>query len=243
MKKFTFVIFALFFFSLLPGLNKAAFAKKGGGHGPGGWSHKGDKHQIDNKKGNKNTKQGFTTQNAVSKNQKAKKKGDFATLVKATPVDEINLRPALQVERAVAKYVLAFEAYNEAKKSEDPAIRAKTAEYLKNYRETYAEFLKMMRNDNLYDPKMPKNMAGDYNRKHLEVKNEEREWGGEGLKSVSEYVKNQISNGGDPKIVASYIEDMLPLEPLSYAPSDFSDYSDIDDELLKDGSFDQNFGM
>ena len=41
-------------------------------------------------------------------------------------------------------------------------------------------------------------------------------------------------------MVAGYIEDVLPIEPLSYAPSDaLSGYSDLDDDLLNDGSFDQ----
>lgn len=232
MKKFTFVIFTVFLFSLLPGLDNQAYAHK---HGPNPWNR--------NKKNNTG---GGSLQSSASKNQtsnkkpKDNKKGHFANLVKSTPVEDINLRPAVQVERAVAKYVLAFEAYNEAKKSENPDVRARTAEYLRNYRESYAEFLKMMRNDNLYDPKMPKDPAGDYNRKHLEVKNDEREWSGDGLKNVSEYVKKEISAGGDPKIVASYIEDVLPIQPLSYAPSDiFSGYSDLDDDLLNDGSFDQ----
>ena len=220
-------------FSLLPGLDNQAYAHK---HGPKpGW-----------KPNKKNNTGAGSLQSSASKNQtsnkkpKDNKKGHFANLVKSTPVEDINLRPAVQVERAVAKYVLAFEAYNEAKKSENPDVRARTAEYLRNYRESYAEFLKMMRNDNLYDPKMPKDMAGDYNRKHFEVKNEEREWSGDGLKNVSDYVKKEISAGGDPKMVASYIEDVLPIEPLSYAPSDsLSGYSDLDDDLLNDGSFDQ----
>lgn len=233
MKKFTFVIFTVFLFSLLPGLDNQAYAHK---HGPKpSW-----------KPNKKNNTGAGSLQSSASKNQtsnkkpKDNKKGRFANLVKSTPVEDINLRPAVQVERAVAKYVLAFEAYNEAKKSENPDVRARTAEYLRNYRESYAEFLKMMRNDNLYDPKMPKDMAGDYNRKHFEVKNEEREWSGDGLKNVSDYVKKEISAGGDPKMVASYIEDVLPIEPLSYAPSDaLSGYSDLDDDLLNDGSFDQ----
>lgn len=233
MKKFTFVIFTVFLFSLLPGLDNQAYAHK---HGPKpSW-----------KPNKKNNTGAGSLQSSASKNQtsnkkpKDNKKGRFANLVKSTPVEDIKLRPAVQVERAVAKYVLAFEAYNEAKKSENPDVRARTAEYLRNYRESYAEFLKMMRNDNLYDPKMPKDMAGDYNRKHLEVKNDEREWSGDGLKNVSKYVKKEISAGGDPKIVASYIEDVLPIQPLSYAPSDiFSGYSDLDDDLLNDGSFDQ----
>lgn len=227
MKKFTFVIFTVFLFSLLPGLDNQAYAHKHG-HKPS-WPNK------------KNNTGGGSLQNQTSnKKPKDNKKGHFANLVKSTPVEDINLRPAVQVERAVAKYVLAFEAYNEAKKSENPDVRARTAEYLRNYRESYAEFLKMMRNDNLYDPKMPKDMAGDYNRKHFEVKNEEREWSGDGLKNVSDYVKKEISAGGDPKMVASYIEDVLPIEPLSYAPSDsLSGYSDLDDDLLNDGSFDQ----
>ncbi|NLV93936.1 MAG: hypothetical protein GX031_05195 [Candidatus Riflebacteria bacterium] len=228
MKKFTFVIFTVFLFSLLPGLDNQAYA-----HKPGpkpGWKR--------NKKNN--TGAGSLQNQTSNKKPKDNKKGHFANLVKSTPVEDINLRPAVQVERAVAKYVLAFEAYNEAKKSENPDVRARTAEHLRNYRESYAEFLKMMRNDNLYDPKMPKDMAGDYNRKHFEVKNEEREWSGDGLKNVSDYVKKEISAGGDPKMVASYIEDVLPIEPLSYAPSDsLSGYSDLDDDLLNDGSFDQ----
>lgn len=228
MKKFTFVIFTVFLFSLLPGLDNQAYAHK---HGPKpSWKPK-----------RKNNAGAGSLQNQTSNNKpKDNKKGHFANLVKSTPVEDINLRPAVQVERAVAKYVLAFEAYNEAKKSENPDVRARTAEHLRNYRESYAEFLKMMRNDNLYDPKMPKDMAGDYNRKHFEVKNEEREWSGDGLKNVSDYVKKEISAGGDPKMVASYIEDVLPIEPLSYAPSDsLSGYSDLDDDLLNDGSFDQ----
>lgn len=234
MKKFTFVIFTVFLFSLLPGLDNQAYAHK---HG-----HKhGHKPIWPNKKNNTGAD---SLQSSASKNQtsnkkpKDNKKGRFADLVKSTPVEDINLRPAVQVERAVAKYILAFEAYNEAKKSENPDVRARTAEYLRNYRESYAEFLKMMRNDNLYDPKMPKDMAGDYNRKHFEVKNDEREWSGDGLKNVSDYVKKEISAGGDPKMVASYIEDVPPIEPLSYAPSDaLSGYSDLDDDLLNDGSF------
>lgn len=233
MKKFTFVIFTVFLFSLLPGLNNLAYAHpkpKWGGN------KKNNRGQISAQNAAINNQ----TSNKKTKDDKKKKKGDFGEIVKSTPVDEIKLRPAVQVERAVAKYVLAFEAYNEAKKSENPDVRARTAEYLRNYRESYAEFLKMMRNDNLYDPKMPKDPAGDYNRKHLEVKNDEREWSGDGLKNVSKYVKKEISAGGDPKIVASYIEDVLPIQPLSYAPSDiFSGYSDLDDDLLNDGSFDQ----
>lgn len=235
MKKFTFVIFTVFLFSLLPGLDNQAYAHKHG-HKPSWPNKKNNTGQISAQNAAINNQ----TSNKKTKDDKKKKKGDFGEIVKSTPVEDINLRPAVQVERAVAKYVLAFEAYNEAKKSENPDVRARTAEYLRNYRESYAEFLKMMRNDNLYDPKMPKDMAGDYNRKHFEVKNEEREWSGDGLKNVSEYVKKEISAGGDPKMVATYIEDVLPIEPLSYAPSDaLSGYSDLDDDLLNDGSFDQ----
>ena len=97
MKKFTFVIFTVFLFSLLPGLDNQAYAHK---HGP----------KPNWKPNKKNNTGAGSLQSSGSKNQtsnkkpKDNKKGRFANLVKSTPVDEIKLRPAVQVERAVAKY-------------------------------------------------------------------------------------------------------------------------------------------
>lgn len=97
MKKFTFVIFTVFLFSLLPGLDNQAYANK---YGPKpSW-----------KPNKKNNTGAGSLQSSESKNQtsnnkpKDNKKGHFANLVKSTPVEDIKLRPAVQVERAVAKY-------------------------------------------------------------------------------------------------------------------------------------------
>jgi hypothetical protein len=86
------------------------------------------------------------------------------------PVDDIKLRDPLQLEQAGMEYMLAYEAWLEARRSKDPEARANIVRLMKEYREAYARFLAMLREDKLYEPQKPKNPAGWYNQNTKEQK-------------------------------------------------------------------------
>ncbi len=135
-------------------------------------------------------------------------------------VDEIQLRPALEIEQAVMEYMLAFEAYQSARKSTDPEVRGKMVQYMKQYREAYARFLDMMREDKLYEPQKPKNPAGRYNRKHQKQKGHKRQWASTAAKKTREKVKKLVESGASPEAIRVAIKESLPAAPMSVDPID-----------------------
>ncbi len=135
-------------------------------------------------------------------------------------VDEIKLRPALEIEQAVMEYMLAFEAYQSARKSSDPEIRGKMVQYMKQYREAYARFLDMMREDKLYEPQKPKNPAGRYNRKYEKQKGSKRKWHPTAAEKTREKVKKMVEAGASPEAIKATIKESLPAAPMSVDPMD-----------------------
>jgi len=135
-------------------------------------------------------------------------------------VDEIKLRPALEIEQAVMEYMLAFEAYQSARKSSDPEIRGKMVQYMKQYREAYARFLDMMREDKLYEPQKPKNPAGRYNRKYEKQKGSKRKWHPTAARQTREKVKKMVEAGASPEAIKATIKESLPAAPMSVDPMD-----------------------
>lgn len=135
-------------------------------------------------------------------------------------VDEIQLRPPLEIEQAVMEYMLAFEAYQSARKSTDPEVRGKMVQYMKQYREAYARFLDMMREDKLYEPQKPKNPAGRYNRKHEKQKGHKRQWASTAAKKTREKVKKLVESGASPEEIRVAIKASLPAAPMSVDPID-----------------------
>ena len=135
-------------------------------------------------------------------------------------VDEIKLRPALEIEQAVMEYMLAFEAYQSSRKSTDPEVRGKMVQYMKQYREAYARFLDMMREDKLYEPQKPKNPAGRYNRKHEKQKGYKRQWASTAAKKTREKVKKLVESGASPETIRAAIKESLPVAPMSVDPID-----------------------
>lgn len=133
-------------------------------------------------------------------------------------VDEIQLRPALEIEQAVMEYMLAFEAYQSARKSTDPEVRGKMVQYMKQYREAYARFLDMMREDKLYEPQKPKNPAGRYNRKHEKQKGHKRQWASTAAQKSREKVKKLVEAGASPDEIRVAIKASLPAAPMSVDP-------------------------
>jgi len=135
-------------------------------------------------------------------------------------VDEIKLRSPLEIEQAVMEYMLAFEAYQSARKSSDPEVRGKMVQYMKQYREAYARFLDMMREDNLYEPQKPKNPAGRYNRKHMKQKGSKRQWRATAARQTREKVKKMVEAGASPEAIKATIKESLPAAPMSVDPMD-----------------------
>ncbi|MEW6710749.1 MAG: hypothetical protein AB1403_13060 [Candidatus Riflebacteria bacterium] len=135
--------------------------------------------------------------------------------------DKIVLRDALELEKAAMQYVLAYEAYVEAKNSKDPETRGKTVELMKDYRKAYASFLAILREDNLYHPQKPKNPAGWFNKKHKEVKGEKREWKKTAMTEVRKMVKDMVKKGKSPKEIKDFISKKMPSTPMSRTPSEY----------------------
>jgi hypothetical protein len=135
-------------------------------------------------------------------------------------VDDINLREPLEIEQAVMEYMLAFEAYQSARRSKNPEIRGKMVQYMKQYREAYARFLIMMREDKLYEPQKPKNPAGRYNRKHLKQKGHKRQWRNTAAQNTREKVKKMVEAGVSPELIKEEIKASLPVVPMSIDPID-----------------------
>lgn len=133
----------------------------------------------------------------------------------AVNVEEINLRPALEIEQAVMEYMLAFEAYQSARKSKDPDTRAKMVQYMKQYREAYARFLSMMREDKLYEPQKPKNPAGRYNKKHESQKGYKRDWKKTAGKELRGKIKKMVEAGATPDEIKKKIRESLPRQEMS----------------------------
>ena len=59
---------------------------------------------------------------------------------------------SFQLEKALMKYVLTYEAYQKAKQSPNKEIRANLPKYVRLYREAYAQYLELLRKAELYDP-------------------------------------------------------------------------------------------
>jgi len=135
-------------------------------------------------------------------------------------VDSINLRDPIELEQAVMEYMLAFEAYQSARKSSNPETRGKMVQYMKQYREAYARFLSMIRDDKLYEPQKPKNPAGRYNRKHAKQKGHKRQWRNTAAKATREKVKKLVEAGAEPEAIKKEIKASLPQIPLSVDPID-----------------------
>lgn len=135
------------------------------------------------------------------------------------PVDDIKLRDPLLLEQAAMEYMLAFEAYVEARRSKNPDIRGKVVLLMKEYRQAYAKFLSMLREDKLYDPQKPKNPAGWYDKKHEKTHGNKRDWKKTDAGDLRKTVKEMVKRGASPEEIKAYIKTSLPTTSMSTAPN------------------------
>lgn len=139
----------------------------------------------------------------------------FADDPSDSEVDEIQLREPLELERAVMEYMLAFEAYTAARRSKDPQVRGRLVPLMREYRNSYARFLEMLREDKLYRPNRPKDPAGWYDKKHEKTKGYKRDWKKTDAKELRAQVKEMVKNGASPEEIKAFIRSQLPAAPMS----------------------------
>lgn len=140
--------------------------------------------------------------------------------VSTVEVEEVELRDPLDLECAALEYMLAYEAYIEARTSKDPAVRSKTVQYMQDYRNAYAAFLMMLREDKLVEPNKPKNPEGWYNKKHEKVSGKKRVWANDDAGKLRKKVKEKVASGASPTEIRAFIQENMPTTPMSYVPDE-----------------------
>ena len=115
------------------------------------------------------------------------------------------------LEKALMKYVLTYEAYQKAKQSPNKEVRAKLPKYVRLYREAYAQYLELLRKAELYDPSdenKNNDPAGNFNK--TRPSKQQVKWGAVKSGSQREQVKKVVENGGDPDEVCVVVKQNLP---------------------------------
>lgn len=134
-----------------------------------------------------------------------------------------------QLEKALMKYVLTYEAYQKAKQSTNKEVRANLPKYIRLYREAYAQYLELLRQAELYDPKDKDNdPAGNYNRREQSHGRKKQNWKPVKSASQREQVKRVVENGGNPDDVYVVVKQNLPTKAFSQVEG-ATDTADISD--------------
>ena len=121
-----------------------------------------------------------------------------------------------ELEKALMKYVLTYEAYQKAKQSKNKEVRTKLPKYVRLYREAYAQYLELLREAELYDPsdeKKENDPAGNYNKG--KPSKQQVKWGAVKSGSQREQVKKVVENGGDPDEVCVVVKQNLPKKKIA----------------------------
>lgn len=104
----------------------------------------------------------------------------------------------VEYEKALMRYVLSYEALQNAK--QDPEQSSKLPKLYKKYRENYSKYIKLLHDEELYNPedeKSENDPGGNYNKKKGNDHLPQRQWASVNTKTARENVKTQIKNGGD----------------------------------------------
>ncbi len=143
------------------------------------------------------------------------------------------------------KYVVTYEAYQIAKQSTNKEVRANLPKYIRLYREAYAQYLELLRQAELYDPKDKDNdPAGNYNRKEQSHGRKKQNWKPVNSSSQREQVKRVVENGGNPDDFYVVVRQNLPTKAFSQVEgaTDTTDISDSTDNIENSNLVDQKTG-
>ena len=150
-----------------------------------------------------------------------------------------------QLEKALMKYVLTYEAYQKAKQSTNKEVRANLPKYIRLYREAYAQYLELLRQAELYDPKDKDNdPVGNFNRKEQSHGRKKRNFKPVKSGSQREQVKRVVENGGNPDDVYLVVKQNLPSKSYSVeeGASDTADVAGSTDDTESQSLVDQQTG-
>lgn len=128
------------------------------------------------------------------------------------------------LEKALMKYVLTYEAYQKAKQSPNKEVRAKLPKYVRLYREAYAQYLELLREAELYDPSdenKDNDPAGNFNKGR--TGKQKVKWGAVKSGSQREQVKKVVENGGDPDEVCVVVKQNLPKKKIAKTEQEIED--------------------
>ncbi len=129
-----------------------------------------------------------------------------------------------ELEKALMKYVLTYEAYQKAKQSPNKEVRANLPKYIRLYREAYAQYLELLRESELYDPSdenKKNDPAGNFNAGRP-AKQQVR-WGAVKSGSQREQVKKVVENGGNPDEVCVVVKQNLPKKKIAKTEQEIED--------------------
>lgn len=136
---------------------------------------------------------------------------------------------ALKLEQALMKYILCYEAYIDAKQSDNPETRAQLGQFMKAYRESYAQYLALLHDADLYNPdEKANNPAGHYNQKQIAKGGYGRVWLPVSSKAKREQIKDLINQGKSIEEIMNTVEGSIPCSTSSASdvPDDAYDWTD-----------------
>ena len=131
-----------------------------------------------------------------------------------------------QLESALMKYILTYEAYLDAKQSDNIEVRKDLAKYVKAYRESYAQYLALLHDSDLYEPtKKSNDPAGHFNKKQREKGRDPQLWAAVNCKEERERIKQLIKEGKSIDEIMQAVEQELPATTLSSTPEESEGFS------------------
>ena len=120
-------------------------------------------------------------------------------------------------EQALMKYVLAYEAFQQAKT--DPNKKSQLPLYIRKYRESYAQYLQLMRDNNLYDPTDDEKLndpVGNFNKLRKDKNKPKKKFKPVDTSKARQEVRQKVDNNEDPEdIVEETTANTVPEEGYS----------------------------
>ena len=125
---------------------------------------------------------------------------------------------AKNLEKALMKYVLSYEALQKAKTT--PSQQSKVPAYKKNYDEAYSKYLQLLYAAELYDPsdeEKVNNPAGEYNEKAKSKGKKAQKWKTVDTSKYREKVAAAVEEGKEPEQVVQVVDKQIKKKGYSKA--------------------------
>lgn len=118
---------------------------------------------------------------------------------------------ALALEQAQLKYIISYQALQKAKQSTNTETKSNLAKFVKYYREAYAQYLQLLKNNELYNPtEKDFNPADEFNEREFNNNRIYHDWNSADPYEFDNTIKNLVDNGKTPDAVVKTVMDSLP---------------------------------